>query len=83
MLNGFPANSVFIVDSQDRVRHQTVLDPRFYDFYEGIGGMGHGMAILMGMVVKVFEPQGRLEHGGGGEAGGCLQVSYLSCQGRH
>ena len=41
MLNGFPANSVFIVDSEDRVRHQTVLDPRFYDFYEGIGGVEH------------------------------------------
>ena len=32
MMSGFPANSVFIVDSEDRVRHQTVLDPRFYDF---------------------------------------------------
>ena len=29
MLTGFPANSVFIVDSEDRVRHHTVLDPRF------------------------------------------------------
>merc|ERR550534_3677869 len=28
MLTGFPANSVFIVDSEDRVRHHTVLDPR-------------------------------------------------------
>merc|ERR1719500_666310 len=28
MMSGFPANSVFIVDSEDRVRHQTVLDPR-------------------------------------------------------
>jgi len=28
MMSGFPANSVFIVDSQDRVRHHTVLDPR-------------------------------------------------------
>jgi len=28
MLSGFPANSVFIVDSKDRVRHHTVLDPR-------------------------------------------------------
>ena len=78
MLNGFPANSVFIVDSQDRVRHQTVLDPRFYDFYEGIGAVEH----VVGDGGEGFEPQGRLEHGGGGEAGGCLQVSYLSCQGR-
>ena len=37
MLSGFPANSVFIVDSEDVVRHQTVLDPRFNDFYEGLG----------------------------------------------
>ena len=29
MMSGFPANSVFIVDSKDRVRHQTVLDSRF------------------------------------------------------
>ena len=29
MLTGFPANSAFIVDSKDRVRHHTVLDPRF------------------------------------------------------
>jgi len=28
MMSGFPANSVFIVDSKDRVRHQTVLDSR-------------------------------------------------------
>jgi len=28
MMSGFPANSVFIVDSEDRVRHHTVLDPR-------------------------------------------------------
>jgi len=28
MRSGFPANSVFIVDSEDRVRHHTVLDPR-------------------------------------------------------
>ena len=29
MRSGFPANSVFIVDTEDRVRHHTVLDPRF------------------------------------------------------
>ena len=29
MRTGFPANSVFIVDSKDRVRYHTVLDPRF------------------------------------------------------
>ena len=32
MMSGFPANSVFIVDSEDRVRHQTVLDSRFRHF---------------------------------------------------
>ena len=32
MMSGFPANSVFIVDSEDRVRHQTVLDSRFQHF---------------------------------------------------
>ena len=37
MLSGFPANSVFVVDSEDVVRHHTVLDPRFNDFYEGLG----------------------------------------------
>ena len=41
MLSGFPANSVFIVDSEDVVRHQTVLDPRFNDFYEGRGEVEH------------------------------------------
>ena len=41
MLSGFPANSVFIVDSEDRVRHHTVLDPRFNDFYEGLGEVEH------------------------------------------
>ena len=45
MLSGFPANSVFIVDSKDRVRHHTVLDPRLinfhdveYDDFVGVGG---------------------------------------------
>ena len=74
MRSGFPANSVFIVDSEDRVRHHTVLDPRFKDFYEGlwevelddVGGDGG----------DVDQPQGGLEHGGGGKAGGCLQVSF-------
>ena len=28
MKSGFPANSVFIVDGEDRVRHHTVLDSR-------------------------------------------------------
>ena len=28
MRTGFPANSVFIVDGEDRVRHHTVLDSR-------------------------------------------------------
>ena len=32
MMSGFPANSVFVVDSEDRVRHQTVLDSRFQHF---------------------------------------------------
>ena len=34
------------------------------------------MMILLWTMV-MFEPQGRLEHGGGGETGGCLQVSSL------
>ena len=32
MMSGFPANSVFIVDSEDRVRHHTVLDPRSQNY---------------------------------------------------
>lgn len=35
MMSGFPANSVFIVDSEDRVRHHTVLDPRLELFCFG------------------------------------------------
>ena len=72
MLSGFPANSVFIVDSEDRVRHHTVLDPRFY-LYDGPGDAEHDDVVGDGG--DVCEPQGRVEHGGGGEAGGCLQVS--------
>ena len=40
MLSGFPANSVFIVDSKDRVRHHTVLDPRLINFYDDFVGVG-------------------------------------------
>ena len=73
MLTGFPANSVFIVDSEDRVRHHTVLDPRFlvmmlimYKFID--------VDLLVGTGVDVDHPQGWLELGGGCEVGFRLQV---------
>ena len=73
MLTGFPANSVFIVDSEDRVRHHTVLDPRFlvmmlimYKFVD--------VYLLAGTGVDVVHPQGWMELGGGCEVGFCLQV---------
>ena len=73
MLTGFPANSVFIVDSEDRVRHHTVLDPRFlvmmlimYKFVD--------VDLLAGTDVDVDHPQGWMELGGGCEVGFRLQV---------
>ena len=73
MLTGFPANSVFIVDSKDRVRHHTVLDPRFlvmmlimYKFVD--------VDLLVGTGVDVDHPQGWMELGGGCEVGFRLQV---------
>ena len=73
MLTGFPANSVFIVDSEDRVRHHTVLDPRFlvmmlimYKFID--------VDLLVGTGVDVDHPQGWMELGGGCEVGFRLQV---------
>ena len=73
MLTGFPANSVFIVDSEDRVRHHTVLDPRFlvmmlimYKFVD--------VDLLVGTGVDVDHPQGWMELGGGCEVGFRLQV---------
>ena len=73
MLTGFPANSVFIVDSEDIVRHHTVLDPRFlvmmlimYKFVD--------VDLLAGTDVDVDHPQGWMELGGGCEVGFRLQV---------
>ena len=73
MLTGFPANSVFIVDSEDRVRHHTVLDPRFlvmmlimYKFVD--------VDLLVGAGVDVDHPQGWMELGGGCKVGFRLQV---------
>ena len=63
MLTGFPANSVFIVDSEDRVRHHTVLDPRFLV-----------MMLIMYKFVDVDHPQGWMELAGGREVGFRLQV---------
>ena len=63
MLTGFPANSVFIVDSKDRVRHHTVLDPRFLV-----------MMLIMYKFVDVDHPQGWMELAGGREVGFRLQV---------
>ena len=50
MRSGFPANSVFIVDTEDRVRHHTVLDPRFKEFFMKVFGRWR-MVMLVGMVV--------------------------------
>ena len=73
MLTGFPANSVFIVDSEDRVRHHTVLDPRFlvmmlimYKFVD--------VDLLVGTGVDVDHPQGWMELAGGRKVGFRLQV---------
>ena len=73
MLTGFPANSVFIVDSEDRVRHHTVLDPRFLVMML----ITHKLVDvdpLVGTGVDVDHPQGWMELGGGREVGFCLQV---------
>ena len=73
MLTGFPANSVFIVDSEDRVRHHTVLDPRFLVMmlimYKLVD-----VDLLVGTGVDVNHPQGWMELGGGCEVGFRLQV---------
>ena len=76
MLTGFPANSVFIIDSEDRVRHHTVLDPRFlvmmlitYKFVD--------VDLLVGTGIDVDHPQGWMELGGGCEVGFRLQVCHV------
>ena len=72
MLTGFPANSVFIVDSKDRVRHHTVLDPRFL-----VMMLMHNVVDvdpLAGTGVDVDHPQGWMELAGGREVGFRLQV---------
>ena len=55
MMSGFPANSVFIVDSEDRVRHQTVLDPRFQHFCS-LGQMAQvkNMMKMLGMIMMLI-----------------------------
>ena len=55
MMSGFPANSVFIVDSEDRVRHQTVLDPRFQHFCS-LGQMAQvqNMILMLGMILMLI-----------------------------
>ena len=75
MLSGFPANSVFIVDSKDRVRHQTVLDPRLINFHDvehddfvGVGGdvvnprAGWNMEEVARMVAAYRFPQTTLTY---------------------
>ena len=73
MLTGFPANSVFIVDSEDRVRHHTVLDPRFLVMmlimYKLVD-----VDLLVGTGVDVDYPQGWMELAGGRKVGFRLQV---------
>ena len=71
MLTGFPANSVFIVDSEDRVRHHTVLDPRFLVMMLIMYKL---VDVLVGTGVDVNHPQGWMELGGGCEVGFRLQV---------
>ena len=55
MMSGFPANSVFIVDSEDRVRHQTVLDSRFQHFCS-LGQMAQvkNMMKMLGMIMMLI-----------------------------
>ena len=73
MLTGFPANSVFIVDSEDRVRHHTVLDPRFLVMMLIMYNVVD-VNLLVGTGVDVDHPQGWMELGGGCEVGFRLQV---------
>ena len=73
MLTGFPANSVFIVDSEDRVRHHTVLDPRFLVMMLIMYNVVD-VNLLVGTGVDVDHPQGWMELVGGREVGFRLQV---------
>ena len=64
MRSGFPANSVFIVDTEDRVRHHMVLDPRLKEFFMKVFFGRWRMMVLVGMVVMFIKStQGKLEHG--------------------
>ena len=73
MLTGFPANSVFIIDSEDRVRHHTVLDPRFLVMMLIMYNVVD-VNLLVGTGVDVDHPQGWMELVGVREVGFRLQV---------
>ena len=72
MLTGFPANSVFIVDSKDRVRHHTVLDPRFLVMMLMYNVVD--VDPLVGTGVNFDQSQGWMEPAGGRKVGFRLQV---------